>query len=128
MTGKLLDTNIIIALFADDVSVKEHLAKAEHVFIPAIALGELYFGVHRSTETDANCVRLNDFASSSAVLVCGITTARHYGRIKNGLLKKGRPIPENDIWIAAIAMQYGLTAVTRDLHFDAIDGITIERW
>jgi tRNA(fMet)-specific endonuclease VapC len=128
MNGKLLDTNIIIALFAGDTSVKEQLAEAEHVFVPAIVLGELYFGVYRSAQTDANYARLNDFASSNVVLVCSITTARCYGKIKNALLKKGRPIPENDIWIAAIAKQYELTLVTRDSHFDEIDDLEIERW
>ena len=112
MNGKLLDTNIIIALFAGDTSVKERLAEAEHVLVPAIVLGELYFGVYRSAQTDANYARLNDFASRNVVLVCSITTARCYGKIKNALLKKGRPIPENDIWIAAIAKQYELTLVT----------------
>jgi len=126
--GKLLDTNIIIALFAGDTSVKERLAEAEHVFVPAVVLGELYFGVYRSARTDANYAQLNDFASSNVVLVCSITTARCYGKIKNALLKKGRPIPENDIWIAAIAKQYELTMVTRDSHFDEIDNLEIERW
>ena len=128
MNGKLLDTNIIIALFAGDTSVKERLAEAEHVFVPAIVLGELYFGAYRSAQTDANYARLNDFASSNVVLVCSITTARCYGKIKNVLLDKGRPIPENDIWIAAIAQQYELTLVTRDSHFDEIGDLEIERW
>ena len=51
-----------------------------------------------------------------------------YGVIKQALREKGRPIPENDIWIAAIAQQYGLTLVTRDDHFTAIDGLTLEKW
>ena len=128
MNGKLLDTNIIIALFAGDTFVKKRLAEAEHVFVPAIVLGELYFGVYRSAQTDVNYARLNDFASSNVVLVCSITTARCYGKIKNALLKRGRPIPENDIWIAAIAKQYELTLVTRDSHFDEIGDLAIERW
>ena len=52
----------------------------------------------------------------------------NYGKIKNQLKEKGQPIPENDIWIAAIAQQYDLTLVTDDLHFDTITGLKIEKW
>ena len=57
-------------------------------------------------------------------LPCDFDTARLYGRIKAELRRKGKPIPENDIWIAAAAIQYGLTLVTRDRHFDFIDGLS----
>ena len=59
------------------------------------------------------------------ILVCDTETARQYGRIKVELRRKGRPIPENDMWIAAVALQHGLTLATRDAHFDAIDGLTV---
>jgi tRNA(fMet)-specific endonuclease VapC len=54
--------------------------------------------------------------------------ARQYGVIKNALRAKGRPIPENDIWIAAIAMQYHLTLVARDGHFQEVDGLVVGQW
>jgi tRNA(fMet)-specific endonuclease VapC len=57
-----------------------------------------------------------------------VTTAQQYGEIKNALRAKGRPIPENDLWIAALSLQYGLTVVTRDDHFNAIDGLPIATW
>lgn len=55
-------------------------------------------------------------------------TANNYTLIKSGLLNKGKPIPENDIWIAAIARQYKLTLITRDKHFDEIDALSIDNW
>lgn len=69
MSGRfLLDTNIIIALFGNDASVKNRLADAEEVFISSTVLGELYFGAHKSKHIKKNLSRIEDFASSSAVL------------------------------------------------------------
>ena len=129
MNGKfLLDTNIVIALFADDPAVRDQLADDLEVFIPSIVLGELFYGALKSTRVEANLARLDEFTRSSAVLGCDATTARYYGQIKNTLREKGRPIPENDIWIAAIAMQHGFTLATRDRHFDEVEGLLIEAW
>ena|SRR5437016_10539260 len=77
---------------------------------------------------DANLARIDDLAASSALLGCNLDTSRHYGRIKNDLRAKGRPIPENDIWIAAVAQQHGLTLVSRDIHFSEVDTLTLEVW
>jgi len=57
-----------------------------------------------------------------------IGTSREYGRIKNLLHKKGHPVPENDIWIAALAIEHGLTLISRDEHFRRIVGIKREEW
>ncbi len=129
MNGRyLLDTSVIIALFADDAAVKENLAKAGEIFIPSIAIGELYYGAWKSTRTQENLVRVNEFAIANVVLECNSETARRYGEIKNALRVKGRPIPENDIWIAAIALQHDLTLVTRDAHFNEITNLKVAVW
>ena len=129
MSGRfLLDTNIIIALFAGEADIQEHLKRAEEVFVPCIVLGELYFGARKSGRVRENLARIDEFALSCSVLGCDTDTAREYGAIKDMLRAKGRPIPENDIWIAAITRQYGLVLVTRDTHFDGIDGLEIEVW
>lgn len=112
MSGRfLLDSNIVIAIFAGDSTVLERVAAAEEVFLSAVALGELYYGARKSGRSEANIVRIDEFAAVAAVLGCDAVTAQQYGRIKNNLRVKGRPIPENDIWIAAIAAQHGLTVV-----------------
>ena len=64
---------------------------------------------------------------SISVITVG-ATARRYGTIKNELRRKGRPIPENDIWIAATAIEHALVLVTRDDHFRETDGLEIEAW
>ena len=129
MTGRfLIDTNIVIALFANNSAVQQHLNNVLEVFIPAIVLGELYYGAYKSSRVNENIARINDFASHNIVLSCGGETAQWYGQIKEGLRKKGRPIPENDIWTAAIAIQYELTLVTLDEHFLEVIGLQVERW
>lgn len=129
MNGKyLLDTNIVIAIFAGDTDVLERLAHCNEVSLPAIVLGEPYYGARKSTHVDANIGRIDDLAASSVLLGCDIDTSRHYGRIKNYLRAKGRPIPENDIWIAAVAQQHGLTLVSRDTHFHEVDTLSLEVW
>ncbi|MDP2844864.1 MAG: type II toxin-antitoxin system VapC family toxin [Candidatus Methanoperedens sp.] len=128
MSGRfLLDTNAVIALFSSETSVKEHLAKAEEVFVSSIVLGELYYGAFKSDRTD-KLKRIDDFAAACAVLCCDRDTAKEYGSIKSRLLEKGTPIPENDIWISAIARQHGLVLVTSDKHFEEVEDLKLEVW
>jgi tRNA(fMet)-specific endonuclease VapC len=129
VSGKfLLDTNTVIALFGNDISVKEYLAQADEVFVPSIVLGELYYGAFKSSHTKDNLERIDDFATSCAVLCCDKDTAKEYGLIKNRLREKGMPIPENDIWISAIAKQHNLILVTSDKHFEEVEGLKQEMW
>lgn len=129
MNGRfLLDTNIIIALFAEDPKIHEHITNASEVFVPSIAIGELYFGAYKSSKVQENHARIDEFIFNNTVLACNADTARRYGDIKFSLKEKGQPIPENDIWIAAVAQQYDLTLVTRDTHFGVIDDLKIEAW
>lgn len=129
MNGRfLLDTNIIIALFAKDPVVHERIANAEEVFIPCNAIGELYFGAYKSLKIQENLARINEFALNNTVLPCDRDTAKWYGDIKNRLKEKGQPIPENDIWIAAIAQQYTLILVTKDPHFAIVENLKVESW
>ncbi len=129
MTGRLLlDTNIVIALFAGDAAIRQRLLEALEVFVPSVVIGELYYGAQRSARVSENLARIDEFVASNAVLPCDAETAQRYGDIKNQLRVKGRPIPENDIWIAAIAMQHQLILVSRDRHFHEVDGLQVEAW
>ncbi len=129
MSGEfLLDTNIVIALTLRDGAVLERLGSAESVFLSSIVVGELFFGAYRSERVDENLERVAEIVDGSTVLVCDASTARHYGRIKNGLRGIGRPIPENDIWIAALARQHDLTLVSRDAHFGDVEGLEVQAW
>ena len=127
MSGKyLLDTNIAIAILEKKIDFRGRLG-AEGLLNTTV-LGELFFGAEKSRRVLENLERLQYLKTVFPVLACDAETARHYGRIRNALRIKGRPIPENDIWIAASALQHGLTLVTRDGHFEYVDGIDIETW
>jgi tRNA(fMet)-specific endonuclease VapC len=104
------------------------MEQAQEVFVPCVALGELYYGAHKSGRVAQNLAKISEFAASSSILSCSEETAQEYGAIKNMLRTKGRPIPENDIWIAAIARQYDLVLATRDTHFDAIESFESQVW
>ena len=124
MNGKyLLDTNIIIALFAQETLVIEKIAEFEEIFIPVIVVGELFYGAKKSLNVKSNSKRIEELVANSSLLNCDLYTARQYGNIKNELRKKGRPLPENDIWIAALALQYDLILVTRDQHFNEVESL-----
>jgi tRNA(fMet)-specific endonuclease VapC len=118
----------VIALFAEDAVVKQRLIEANEVFVPSIVIGELYYGARKSARVRENVTRIDEFVVSNTVLPCDTETAQQYSDIKNKLLAKGRPIPENDIWIAAIAIQHQLTLVARDGHFHEVDGLWVEAW
>ncbi len=129
MNGRyLLDTNIIIALFAKEAPVLNNLAQAEEVFIPSIALGELHYGAKKSGRSQKNLERIEEFVIKNIVIECNSDTAREYGEVKNKLRIKGRPLPENDVWIAALALQYNLILVTRDAHFQEVENLKVVSW
>jgi tRNA(fMet)-specific endonuclease VapC len=113
---------------AEDPAVRRRVTEAAEVFASSIVLGELYYGARKSTRIESNVQTVDQFAAANRVLSCDSTTAQHYGEIKNFLREKGRPIPENDIWIAATAKQHDLTVASRDNHFDYIDGLSTEHW
>jgi len=129
MSGRyLLDTNVIIDLLGNEAAVRTMLGEAEEAFVSSIAIGELYYGAEKSTRPEENVSRIEQFAAITTVLGCDTQTARHYGQIKNMLRAKGRPIPENDLWIAAVARQHALTLVTRDKHFNEIEDLPTVSW
>jgi tRNA(fMet)-specific endonuclease VapC len=129
MSGRfLLDTNIVIALFADEATVKDNLAQASEVFIPSVVIGELCYGARRSGRIEVNLARVDELVASSTILVCDADTARHYGEVKNKLRLKGRPLPENDVWIAALALQHDLILITRDAHFQEVENLQTVGW
>ncbi|MCK4766626.1 MAG: type II toxin-antitoxin system VapC family toxin [Candidatus Aminicenantes bacterium] len=126
MSGKsLLDTNIVIALFKNEKPIVRKIRNLGEVYIPVTVVGELYYGAYKSQQVGKNLEKIFDFLADSDILGVSEKTARIYGEIKSRLKKKGRPIPENDIWIAAIARQYELPLVTKDKHFSEIEELEL---
>jgi tRNA(fMet)-specific endonuclease VapC len=128
VTGKLLDTNVVVALLAGEEATRARFAGAGPSFLPSVVLGELVFGAHKSTRVKENLARIDAFVRDVPVIPSDADVARRYGETKAKLREKGRPIPENDIWIAAIGLHHQLTLVTRDEHFRNVDGLMLERW
>lgn len=125
---RLLDTSVVVALFNSDPLVQEQLASGVRVHLNAIVVGELMFGAKKSARVTENVSRIEDFAQSVQVYVVTATTADHYGDLKQQLRAAGKPIPDNDLWIAATAIEHHLVLVTRDKHFELIPGLSVETW
>lgn len=129
LNGKyLLDTNIVIALFAGDKAVEERVRNTADVALAPPIIGELCFGAQKSGKVTENLHRIYMFIEQHTLFSCDLETAQWYGIIKDRLRRKGSLIPDNDIWIAAIAIQHGLILVTRDSHFDEVESLETERW
>ena len=124
----LLDTNAIIALQREDEALKKLLTAATDVFVPVVAVGELYYGAYKSGRVEENRQNVAAFIAGRVVLRVDADTADVYGQAKQGLRAKGRPIPENDIWIAALAIQYDLMLITDDAHFAEVDNLNWQGW
>jgi tRNA(fMet)-specific endonuclease VapC len=129
MAGKiLLDTNVVIAHLDGDETINERIARAPEVYISVVVAGELFFGSAKSQRKKNNLSRLERFLRKITTLTCDVSTARIYGDIKNELRTIGKPIPDNDIWIAANVRQYGLTLSSRDEHFSYVPNLQVEKW
>jgi len=128
MTGNniLLDTNIVIELFKGNIAVDAFFEKYEPLNIPFVVLGELYLGAYRAANQQKHIKQIKGFLEQCDVIIADDETADNYAKIKTSLLNKGKPIPENDIWIAAVAKQYQMTLVTNDAHFNEVEGLMIE--
>ena len=124
----LLDTNIISAWLKGESGIADKIDAAKEIHLPVIAVGELQYGAMFSKHTKKNIDDINNISARYNVLVADENTAGRYGEIKAALRKKGKPIPENDIWIAAIALQHGLIVVTRDKHFSEIEELKVKKW
>jgi tRNA(fMet)-specific endonuclease VapC len=125
MTGNnvLLDTNIVIEFFKGNINLTTSFTNQSSINIPFAVLGELYLGAYRSSNPQKHLTQVKDFLKKCNVLVADGETANIYALTKTELLNKGKPIPENDIWIAATSIQHGFNLVTRDKHFDQIDSL-----
>lgn len=126
--GVLLDTSVVVAHLRRKLDVIELTKSAGPLFLPLVALGELYKGAERSTRTLYNRQLIDDFLEITTLLFPSRATAQVYAGIATTLEAKGQTIPENDLWIAAVALECDLPLATRDAHFERVDGVTIIRW
>lgn len=127
MPGRaLLDTSVIVEMLRGEPRAAARVRDLDEAFTSVVVIGEFLYGARRSANSEANLARIAEFASSITALPTDRMTAEAYARIKDGLRKKGRPIPDNDLWVAATAVQNGLTLLSRDAHFDEVEEVKHE--
>jgi len=121
----LLDSNAYSMLMRGDEEVAKLVRRAEEVLFSAVVVGELMYAFRRGTHFERNVADLRSFLDSpySSFVKVGPVTADRYSRIAAALRAKGRPIPTNDVWIAAHAMETGADLVSADGHFEHVEGI-----
>jgi tRNA(fMet)-specific endonuclease VapC len=124
----ILDTNAVSAILAGDKLIQARLPPGERQHLPVVVIGEYQFGMLRSKRRKKMEAGFELLESQSIVLSSDRGTADMYAAIRHGLTLKGRPIPENDLWIAALARQHSLEIVSQDSHFDRVEGIRRLSW
>lgn len=124
----VLDTNIVVDYLRDFSNTVVEVEKYDEIYLPITVCGELLFGAEISGNPSRHREKIMDFIGRTHVLLTDMPVVEKYAEIRKHLQTKGRPIPENDIWIAAAAHANGLKLVTRDRHFSQIDFLAVEFW
>ena len=124
----ILDTNAVSALLVGDSALGEVLAADQRHHLPVIVIGEYRYGLLGSNRRDPLQKLLEILIRESLVLAVDKATAENYSHVRDELRRKGRPIPENDIWIAALARQHRQPVVSRDDHFDYVTDLRRIAW
>ena len=124
----ILDTNGLSAMADGDTSLEPLLQQAAEIAVPVIVLGEYRYGIRQSHHRTRYERWLAEVLTSCRVLVVDEETAGHYAEVRDELKRSGRPIPGNDLWIAALARQHALPLLSRDQHFDFVAGLKRVGW
>ncbi len=121
----LLDSNAYSRLMRGDEQTAAVVRDATEILMSAVVVGELLYGFRNGSRFDRNVTDLRSFLDNPYVsfVPVGSVTADRYSRIAVALRARGNPIPTNDVWIAAHAMETGADLVSADRHFEVVDGI-----
>jgi tRNA(fMet)-specific endonuclease VapC len=124
----IVDTNALSAAADDDPDVVDILGRAQQMAIPVIVLGEYRYGIAQSRKRVSYENWLTGLLRDSLVLDINEPTTQHYAEIVLELKRLGKPIPTNDLWIAALCRQHSLPLLSRDPHFDLVPGTKRIGW
>jgi tRNA(fMet)-specific endonuclease VapC len=124
----ILDTNALSAAADRDPAALDVVAEAERLAVPVIVLGEYRVGIAQSRHRAEYKNWLREWIAAVTVLNTDDETTHHYAAIGLELKKSGKPIPANDLWIAALCRQHSLPLLSRDRHFDLVKGIERINW
>jgi tRNA(fMet)-specific endonuclease VapC len=117
-----LDTNRLTDLFQGDSELADRLGECDEVWLPLMVLAEIKAGFYGGSQQHRNELLLQGFLAKPTVgiMLPARETAEHYARLFVQLKRAGTPIPDNDLWIAALALEHDLQLITRDHHFKSI--------
>ncbi len=124
----ILDTNAVSAFFDGVTQVVEFVAKAPRVLLPVVVIGEYRYGLQSSRERAVRDIRFSGFCRACSLLSVDEQTAGQYAVVRHRLRLSGTPIPENDIWIAALALQHRQHVLSNDRHFDLVQDVRRIGW
>jgi tRNA(fMet)-specific endonuclease VapC len=124
----ILDTNALSAVADDQPAVVSVYRQAASIELPVVVLGEYRFGIGQSRRRSEYEKWLRELIATTRVLEIEEETSRHYAAIRAALKKADRPIPSNDLWIAALCRQHHLKLLSRDQHFDGVEGLERVGW
>ena len=122
-----IDKNAYSELKRGSRKVQDYMESVDSLIVPIIVIGELIAGFRNGSNTNHNIKELEMFLSEPDIDIISIdyTIADRYGQIIKDLKRKGKPIPSNDIWIGALALENGARLLTADKHFESIDGLML---
>jgi tRNA(fMet)-specific endonuclease VapC len=127
MSGKIaLDTDISIKFLNGDRTIDSFLSKYSGIYLPAIVVGELIFGALNSKHAEQNLARHKKLIQRAKILEITEATANIYAKTRLSLKKKGKPIPENDLWIASVCIENRIAFISNDGHFKDIDNLILK--
>ena len=124
----ILDTNALSAVADSEASAMEIVGRSERLAVPVIVLGEYRLGIAQSRHRPTYESWLRDWIAAVTVLDIDEETTHSYAAIGLELKRKGKPIPANDLWIAALCHQHSLPLLSRDRHFDSVPGLRRLDW
>ena len=127
MKPLVIDTNVLIELFEHNYQLPDMFRRYDRIHLPATVIGEYRAGITDSQQGRMNSRKLADYLKHETVDAVPITdaTAEVYAKVFNALKARGRPIPQNDMWIAASALEHGADILTYDEHFRAVPMLTV---
>jgi tRNA(fMet)-specific endonuclease VapC len=124
----ILDTNALSAVADDEPEAVRLFSQAASIELPAIVLGEYRFGIAQSRRRKEYEKWLEELVAATRVLSVDEQTSSHYAQVRSELKKAGKPVPSNDLWIAALSRQHRLPLMSQDTHFDTVHGLKRIRW
>ena len=124
----ILDTNGLSAMAGGDPNLERILQSATEIALPVIVLGEYKYGIRQSRNRAQHERWLSEVIANCRVLTVDAGTAERYAEVRDELKRKGRPIPANDLWIAALTRQHALPLLSQDRHFDFVPRLERLGW